>query len=160
MKIDNVVTHETKWNLPWYTMPFKYIFFCLFSGLILIPIIQWSLYTLAKWKIHWKLLKQALNSFIAPYTGFLKSWNFFYTLAILKFMMLHCYSKKNNPVSLALRQRHFRVTRISFYIQIPHRFWNSVNYLIETTKCIPTVINEMRDADNLDRNPGWKNESL
>ena len=67
-------------------------------------------------------LKQALNSFIAPYTGFLKLSEFSYTLAILSFMILHCYSKKNNPVSLALRQGHFRVTRISFYIQIPHRF--------------------------------------
>ena len=48
-------------------------------------------------------LKQALNSFIAPYTGFLKSSEFSYTLAILRFIMLHCSSKKNNPVSLALR---------------------------------------------------------
>ena len=44
---------------------------------------------------------------------------FLYT-SILRFMILHCYSKKNNPVSLALRQGHFRVTGISLYIQILH----------------------------------------
>jgi hypothetical protein len=32
--------------------------------------------------------------------------------------------------------------------------------LIETTKCIPTVINEMRDAHNLYGNRGEKDESL
>ena len=36
----------------------------------------------AKQNIHWKLLKQALNSFIAPSTGLIKSWEFLYTLII------------------------------------------------------------------------------
>ena len=66
--------------------------------------------------------------------------------------MLHCYSKKNHPVSLALRQGHFRVTRISFFISKFRIGFET--QLIETKKCIPTVYDEMRYVDNFNRNAG------
>ena len=69
-----------------------------------------------------KIAKTSSQQFHSTLHRISKSSEFSYTLAILRFMILHCYSKKNNPVSLARRQGHFRVTRISFYIQIPHRF--------------------------------------
>jgi len=42
-------------------------------------------------------------------------------------IIMNFYSEQNQSVSLALRQGHFRSARISFYIQNPRRFWNSVN---------------------------------
>ena len=65
--------------------------------------------------------------------------------------MLHCYSKKNNPVSLALRQGHFELREFPFISKFRISFETQ---LIETTKCIPTVYDEMRYVDNFNRNAG------
>ena len=81
----------------------------------------------AKWNIRRKPLKQPLNSFIVPSIDLLKLWEFLYTLTVWTYMMLHFYFEKKKYVSLALRNRHLRVEGMSFYIQIPHQFSNSVN---------------------------------
>jgi len=69
--------------------------------------------------VHSSLLKQALGSFIAYSTGILKSPNILYTLPILIITLLYFYCKQIRPVSLVLKPGHFRVSGISFYIQIP-----------------------------------------
>ena len=79
-------------------------------------------FSLAKRKVHSKLLKQALDSFIAPSTGLLKSSKFPYTLHIPTYILLYSNFWQIQFVSLALRPGHFRVAGISFYIRNPRWF--------------------------------------
>lgn len=79
-------------------------------------------FSLAKPKVHSKLLKQAVDSFIAPSTGLPKSSKFLYTLHISTYIILHLNFEQIQSVSLALRPGHFRVAGISFYIRNPRRF--------------------------------------
>ena len=80
------------------------------------------IFNLAKWKVHPKLLKQVLDSFIAPSTGLLKSSKFLYTLHIPTYIIMYLNFQPIQSVSLPLRPGHFRVAGISFYIQNPRRF--------------------------------------
>ena len=77
--------------------------------------------------VHSSLLKQALDSLIVYSTGILKSPNILYTLPIPTYTFLSFYCKQIQSVSLVLRPGHFRVAEISFYIDNPRQFWNSVN---------------------------------
>ena len=54
---------------------------------------------------------------------------------------MHPHPKTKQYVSLPLRQGHFRVVRIPFISE----FCISFNYVIETTKCIPTITPCMAD---------------
>ena len=74
-----------------------------------------------------------------------------YTLTILRCIILDPHSEQKPSVSLPLRQGHFRVVRISFYIQILHSFETQ---LIETSKCIPTTSSEMWYVDIWNRKRG------
>src|SRR5882762_9922859 len=76
-------------------------------------------FSLAKRKVHSKLLKQALDSFIAHFTGLLKSSKFLYTLHIPTYIILYLNFGQIQSVSLTLRPGHFRVAGISFYIRNP-----------------------------------------
>jgi hypothetical protein len=71
--------------------------------------------------------KPALDSFIAPPTELLKSSEFKSTLLIPTYTILYFYLEHIQSLSLALRPWHFRVAEISFYIENPHQFSNSVN---------------------------------
>ena len=77
--------------------------------------------------VHSSLLKRALDSFIAYSTGILKSPNISNTLFILTYTFIYFCYKQIQSVSLVLRPGHFRVAEISFYINNPRQFWNSVN---------------------------------
>ena len=50
-----------------------------------------------------------------------------------------------------------RITEITFYIEIPCQFWNSVDVI---NKILPMVIGEAWYADIFDRNEGEKDKSL
>ena len=80
------------------------------------------IFSLAKPKVHSKLLKQALDSFIAHSTGLLKSSKFLYTLHIPTYIILYLNFGQIQSVSLALRPGHFRVAEITFYIRNPRWF--------------------------------------
>jgi hypothetical protein len=60
------------------------------------------------------------------------------------YIILHFHSEQKQSVSLALRQGHFRSAGIFFISKIHIGFGTQ---LIETTKYIPTVINEKVGAD-------------
>jgi len=118
------MTHNTFHKIDKFLKIFWYIRNTYFNTAI---IFSWeiTIISFAKWNIHWKLWNQALNSFIAASTDLLKLSKFVYTLTMSRCIIHH--SEHKQPVSPAVRWGHFRVARISFYIQNPRQFWNSVN---------------------------------
>ena len=85
-------------------------------------------FTCTKLNIHGKELEQALNSFIAPSTSFLKSTKFVNTLALHLYIILNFILTKNNLWVLLWGKG---ISEEEFYIQNPRQFETQ---LIKTTK--------------------------
>ena len=90
---------------------------------------------------------------VAYDTGLLKSQIYLYMHPTCTETILPFCFEEILCVTLAMWWPLLRVTEISFYIEIPRRFWNSVNVI---NKILPTVISETRYTDIFDRNRGWK----
>jgi hypothetical protein len=75
----------------------------------------------------WPFSIAIVISIVALSAGLLNLCKYLYILSMYIIMWLNFYFVKFQLMSLTIPPFHFRVAKIAFYIEIPRRFWISVN---------------------------------
>ena len=139
------ITHNAFHKIDKFLKIFWYIPNTYFNATLILSK-QLQLFRFAEWNIHCKLQKQALNSFIAPSTDLLKLSKFLYTPTMSRCIILHFVLSKNNLWALLWGKGISELWEFPFLSKICVGFGTQ---LIETTKFIPTVINEKWYTDKI-----------
>ena len=92
--------------------------------------------------LHFKVPKTNIADFISYSTVLLKSWIILCTLSVYMVALLYFYFERVHHVELAIRQLHFEVTKISFFVILQMRttihYKNSISRSVNNCPMVST----------------------